>query len=201
MQEQRRSQLTPKWFSRITTFFRKKHVHQQFEEGYSFYISWRLLFHYIFHKPVTSWLFTHYSSMSWSPLSITLSVTTSHILIFLSCIHHFFLFSYFCFMNKMIQQQQQHLYPYCIIHHHSKVSEGTLFSNLYSCNSLNASNKWIWKILSQCFLFIFMNTKHLQLGGGGIFINIFQNHLAHSITFHQTYYVLCLNQTLRGTKT
>ena len=35
-------------------------------------------------------------SMSWSPLSIALSVMTSHMLIFLSCIHPFIFFNSFC---------------------------------------------------------------------------------------------------------
>ena len=91
---------------------------------------WISILHFVtlvFHKPIyvmnVYTLFIHV----WRPLSVALSVMTSHTLIFLSCIHHLFLFSSFCFMNKMIQQQQQHLYPYCIIHH--QVSEGMCFLN------------------------------------------------------------------------
>ena len=89
--------------SKNHNILQKKHVHQQFEEGSSFYISWRLLFHKLVYVMNVYTLFIHV----WRPLSIALSVMTSHTLIFLSCIHHFFLFDSFCFMNKMIQQQQQ----------------------------------------------------------------------------------------------
>jgi len=116
LQEQRRSQLTLKWFSRITTFFRKKkHVHQQFEEGSPFYISWRLLFYKSIYVMNVYTLFIHV----WRPLSVALSVMTSHTLIFLSYAHHFFLFSSFCFMNKMIQQQQTSI----SLSHHSSLGK------------------------------------------------------------------------------
>ena len=107
-----RSHLMMKWFPRSAKLFRKKHSCEKLE-GAKFFIAHVMTFVATpssFRKPITPWhdhlpfSFQAYSSsMSWSPLSITLSFLDSHMPIFLIRIHPFIFFHSFFLANKTIQ--------------------------------------------------------------------------------------------------